>query len=1084
MSSDSPKIDSRTYETIIKQIQDRVTNYTQWQNNSQTRDPGIALIRIFGRMVQLVSNRLNQVPDKNFLAFLDLVGGELNPPEAARVPLTFSLVDNSVEGLVPAYTQVSAPPQAGANTQELVFETEQELVVTTAQLKAICVRDPANDKYSARSACTQSFSVFEGDTLIDHSLYIACDDIFNFPNLSQVTFTINTNNTNNTTNNVQFNQLPLNWFYWNGTQWQELVITKGLESTTNSPQYTLSCKSTDINKYLSPTPLEIQGQKGQMRKWIKATLQSPAPNLNYPQIQSIKATVNSQQQNLIPQICLYNSVPLDLSKNYNPFGQQPQVNDTFYIALNDDYIKPGVSVTIKITLNAQIDNVNVNPTTIVWEIGNGNVWQKIPDQTISFIGAKDFNATLTFPNTPDSMPSKSSVNNIVHYWIRARIDSGNFTTKTPQNQFIVYNPVATLTQQVSKGTTTITVDNLSGLQQGNTIQIVPIASAGVTTFSEYHQISAITPSYGTTPNTITLSPPISNAQLGVGSQILVQFTTIVPNYNYPVIQSLQLSYNLTFTKDANYCAFNDFLWSNPDSSNNLTPFSLTADKKPTFYLGFDQNLNNKTITLFVDVKPPSADELANSSTINATPPQLIWEYSTSTGWNTLSITDGTQSFANSGLLQFIAPSDIAIPDSSKISTFNRTNLYWLRVRWTDGTFPIKPFLNSILMNTVWAYQATSLQNEILGSSNAQTNQVFTATHSPILAGEKLEIEEGQIPVGVESKYVNVILNDLGEIQSVWVTWQAVDNFYASKSNDRHYVIDRLTGKISFGDGQSGMIPPRGTNNVRLSFYLTGGGKQGNVGSLSIKQLNTTIPYIDSVLNAIPAAGGADQEDLDRLKQRVPKELRHRNRAVTAEDIEDLAYESSGNIAKAKVITPDFTISDFDPLSPKLWLPTRQSPLDQNKMRPVQAGQVKLIVVPYSKDKQPIPTTTLLTIAKKYIRERCDPTLTLVMAVPQWKAVDINSTIVTTSLETVRLKQTIQDKLEAFLHCLTGGKDNNGWNFGESPNLSDVYAMIHSIPKVDYVKNLIVTLNTTNTSSTGPDDWLIYSGNLTVTIASN
>ncbi len=72
-----------------------------------------------------------------------------------------------------------------------------------------------------------------------------------------------------------------------------------------------------------------------------------------------------------------------------------------------------------------------------------------------------------------------------------------------------------------------------------------------------------------------------------------------------------------------------------------------------------------------------------------------------------------------------------------------------------------------------------------------------------------------------------------------------------------------------------MIPPRGRNNIRLSFYRTGGGEPGNVAHETITQLNTTIPYIDRVINLEAAAGGADQEDLERLKERVPKQLRHR-----------------------------------------------------------------------------------------------------------------------------------------------------------------------------------------------------------------
>ena len=145
-------------------------------------DAGEALIRIFGKMVKSVSDRLNQVPEKNFLAFLDLIGGQLKPPQPAKVPLTFYLAEGSpVDGLVPAYTQMSAPPAEGSD-EEIVFETDGELVVTTAQLKAVFLREPSKDKYrdctlEAIGQKDADFLAFAGDRPIEHSLYLTCPEI-------------------------------------------------------------------------------------------------------------------------------------------------------------------------------------------------------------------------------------------------------------------------------------------------------------------------------------------------------------------------------------------------------------------------------------------------------------------------------------------------------------------------------------------------------------------------------------------------------------------------------------------------------------------------------------------------------------------------------------------------------------------------------------------------------------------------------------------------------------------------------------------------------------------------------------------
>ena len=124
MASLPPKIDQRTYEEIFEQTEKLAQQFTHWKPAIEKADAGGALIRIFARMVNLIGNRLNQVPEKNFLAFLDLIGGQIKLPLAAKVPLSFYLAEGSpVEGLVPARTQISAPPAEGSD-EEIVFETD------------------------------------------------------------------------------------------------------------------------------------------------------------------------------------------------------------------------------------------------------------------------------------------------------------------------------------------------------------------------------------------------------------------------------------------------------------------------------------------------------------------------------------------------------------------------------------------------------------------------------------------------------------------------------------------------------------------------------------------------------------------------------------------------------------------------------------------------------------------------------------------------------------------------------------------------------------------------------------------------
>src|ERR1051325_7260504 len=128
MPTPTPKIDPRSYDEIVQQTSALVQYYTDWQPSKSGADAGSALIRIFGRMVEQVIERLNQAPEKNFLAFLDLIGVQILPPKPAKAPLTFQLIATSpADALVPAGTQVAALPREGED-EETIFETDRDLV--------------------------------------------------------------------------------------------------------------------------------------------------------------------------------------------------------------------------------------------------------------------------------------------------------------------------------------------------------------------------------------------------------------------------------------------------------------------------------------------------------------------------------------------------------------------------------------------------------------------------------------------------------------------------------------------------------------------------------------------------------------------------------------------------------------------------------------------------------------------------------------------------------------------------------------------------------------------------------------------
>jgi predicted phage baseplate assembly protein len=257
----------------------------------------------------------------------------------------------------------------------------------------------------------------------------------------------------------------------------------------------------------------------------------------------------------------------------------------------------------------------------------------------------------------------------------------------------------------------------------------------------------------------------------------------------------------------------------------------------------------------------------------------------------------------------------------------------------------------------------------------------------------------------------------------------VRDFYGSGPRSRHYVLDRPTGTIRFGDGVRGLAPPQGRDNVVARLYRTGGGEGGNRAAGTVTKLTTTIPYVAGARNYEAAAGGTAPEQLDRARERGPRLLRHGGRAVVAVDFEDVALDASPAVARARAF------------------PVRGSE---------DHGRVAVVVVPHSEGNRPAPTLELLNEVEDFLRARTSPVFDLRVVGPGWLRVSVSAEVVPRSLDQATdVESRIRRALDEFLHPLRGGFGAAGWPFGRRPHRSDVYALIERLDGVDHVRSLEV-----------------------------
>jgi Baseplate J-like protein len=142
----SPKIDPRKASDVLRALREMAPHYTKEWSAKDYDDPGVGLLKIFSSIAAGVIDRLNRAPDRNFLAFLDMLGIRLLQARPAHAPVHFIVADGTeFPFLVEKGTQVSAPP-TGDRPVDLPFETLTKLLVVPSALTSLVAVDPELDQ--------------------------------------------------------------------------------------------------------------------------------------------------------------------------------------------------------------------------------------------------------------------------------------------------------------------------------------------------------------------------------------------------------------------------------------------------------------------------------------------------------------------------------------------------------------------------------------------------------------------------------------------------------------------------------------------------------------------------------------------------------------------------------------------------------------------------------------------------------------------------------------------------------------------------------------------------------------------------
>lgn len=1000
MATQIPKIDARTAEEIASRVKQ------QAGLADAHHDPlGEALVRIFARYCELIIDRLNRVPEKNYRAFLNDLGVSRNPPIAARVPLTFTPVKSSANKVivVPKYTKVTAPPGEGESAP-VVFETTQDLTLTRAELHKMVALDTQEDRYTDLSALASPNQEdaacafpFKGTLPVAHEFYIALEESLAADTLTslQLFFSIG---------QQSMGSLPRHLQWRIKTDGEDQIIVPDQDTTfglshsgiivfNNLPKWKMTNRGGTDGYWLSCHLLEPEHLTSDKARKIS--------RIHLPTLSKIEITGYANIEDAKIESAFFNALPVDLSKDFYPLGERPQFGDVLYLN-STVFTKTDTEVTLDIKLtnpasgkkDPPIRRANQSGKAVLrWEYWNGGRWELLTCTDGTQALTEDGTLSFSIPQTSQ----KTLVNGLPGDWLRVRLISGHYGI--PES--IQFNA-----------------------QQGSAQGIHYMAS--------------------------TLAPP-AIASISIRSSKKMG----------PIAPQAVITHN-------------DFIFETIDLANigTFTPFQVGYHPIKALYFGFTATdkgiMAGRWLDLYVRIGH-SADKIVYRG--DQLFPTVSWQCWNGKSWEACNVKDETQSFNVTGVISLLLPDDIACWDAKATSMGGDDSLYWVRAIWLAGEFQCKPVLRHVLLNTTLAMQAVTLENEILGSGNGSPNQVFYSARTPILDKLILEVREPQIPAGAELARIardegNDAIEGFKDGQTgedIWVRWHEVDDFLESDHSDRHFMVERLSGEIRFGNGLKGMLPPSGANNIRLRSYKTGGGTVGNKPINSIAQLRSSLPMIASVVNPEAAYGGLDIEGWDSVYFRGSRKLRHRGLAITAEDYQDIAKNGSPEVARAKC----YPLRDLELASTNSIMP----------------GVVSLVIVPNSTQPAPRPTLDLLRRTWKYIDPLRVQGTTLIVLGPEYVRINVAAVIVPSNeAGESDIAMDCRDWLDVFLHPLTGGARARGWDFGAIPHQSDLFALLESVPGLEYVRSLQIDYEEERPGLLDNGNFLICSGKHRIKLA--
>ena len=428
------------------------------------------------------------------------------------------------------------------------------------------------------------------------------------------------------------------------------------------------------------------------------------------------------------------------------------------------------------------------------------------------------------------------------------------------------------------------------------------------------------------------------------------------------------------------------------------------DQNTACYLGFARPFSGGPIKLLFHMH----------DTMQWNMPPVEWEYFGEDGWEKMHLVDGTKGFHHTGLVSWFAGSGI-----QKKEIFGQ-ELFWIRILHTQDAgnagSGLCPKIDGIYPNSTRILGIETV-DEVYGSDPYAEEKKLFLPFSDIV-DIRVWVMEGR-------DYAHRAL------EPDWTPWTEVRELCGTGGERKEFVIDRQEGIITFPKYMhSNSLNEQDEIAVRVRYEHCQGDR-GNLAAGAIDRLDRTIGFISGSYNPLAAVGGIPREKPLEAVERNAQVLRHGYRCVSAKDYEDMAWEASRNISKARCF----------------------SGYGQDGKK--EAGAVTLVILPKEYEENPYSFEKTKMQIYEYLSEHMDGNIVSLgkfhIVKPEMIRLDVKASIeLLNEKEVFKVRRKALEELETFFHPLYGNFYGEGWEIGTLPNQNQT---VHALKRVEGVKHI-------------------------------